>query len=123
MRIICRTILAVALAAANCALGANAFPEARGVLVRFAGEAVAEEFAFDRMYAAEPQAEVLAKDGKILVRATDENRAAAAVGRYIRFGGVASWFPDTLFIESLGIFILCWLTCWFLHRHKKYLKI
>ena len=38
-------------------------------------------------------------------------------------GGVASWFPDTLFIESLGIFILCWLTCWFLHRHKIYLKI
>ncbi len=39
------------------------------------------------------------------------------------FGGVASWFPDTLFVESLGVFILCWLTCWFLHRHKTYLKI
>ena len=45
-----------------------------------------------------------------------------AISRFL-FGGVASWFPDTLFIESLGIFILCWLTCWFLHRHKIYLKI
>jgi len=85
MRIICRTILPVALAAANCALGANAFPEARGVLVRFAGEAVAEKFAFDRMYAAEPQAEVLAKDGKILVRATDENRAVSGDGSLDRW--------------------------------------
>ena len=39
------------------------------------------------------------------------------------FGGVASWFTDTLFVESLGVFALCWLTCWFLHRHRVYLKI
>lgn len=39
------------------------------------------------------------------------------------FGGVASWFPDPLFVESLGVFALCWLTCWFLHRHKVYLKL
>ena len=39
------------------------------------------------------------------------------------FGGVASWFPDAAFVESLGVFVLCWLTCWFLHRHKVYLKI
>ena len=51
------------------AIGANAFPAARGVLVRFAGESVAEKFAFERMEAAEPQAEVLAREGKILVRA------------------------------------------------------
>ena len=38
-------------------------------------------------------------------------------------GGVASWFSDALFVESLGVFALCWLTCWFLHRHKIYLKI
>ena len=39
------------------------------------------------------------------------------------FGGVASWFSNPLFVESLGVFALCWLTCWFLHRHKIYLKI
>jgi predicted acyltransferase len=39
------------------------------------------------------------------------------------FGGIASWFPDALFVESLGVFVLCWLTCWFLHRHKVYLKL
>ena len=38
-------------------------------------------------------------------------------------GGVASWFSDALFVESLGVFVLCWLTCWFLHRHKVYLKL
>ena len=45
-----------------------------------------------------------------------------AISRFL-FGGVASWLPDPLFIESLGIFALCWLTCWFLHRHKIYLKV
>ena len=45
-----------------------------------------------------------------------------AISRFL-FGGVASWFPDPLFIESLGIFALCWLTCWLLHRHKIYLKV
>ena len=39
------------------------------------------------------------------------------------FGGVASWFPSPAFIESLGIVLLCWLTCWFLHRHRLYLKV
>ena len=68
-----------------------AFPGARGVLVRFAGETVAERFAFERMNAAEPQGEVSARNGKILVRATDENRAAAAVGRYIREVAKGHW--------------------------------
>lgn len=39
------------------------------------------------------------------------------------FGGVAGWFSDPLFIESLGVVILCWLTCWFLNRQKIYLKV
>ena len=39
------------------------------------------------------------------------------------FGGVASWFPDPGFVESLGIVVLCWLTCWFLNRHRIYLKV
>ena len=39
------------------------------------------------------------------------------------FGGVASWFPDPKFVESLGIVVLCWLTCWFLNRHRLYLKV
>ena len=39
------------------------------------------------------------------------------------FGGVASWFSGSLFVESLGVFTLCWLTCWFLNRQKIYLKI
>ena len=38
-------------------------------------------------------------------------------------GGVASFFSSPLFIESLGVFLLCWLTCWFLHRQRIYLKI
>ena len=38
-------------------------------------------------------------------------------------GGVASWFPDPLFVEMLGVTVLCWLTCWFLDRHKVYLKV
>jgi len=42
---------------------------------------------------------------------------------HFRFGGIAFWFPDALFVESLGVFVLCWLTCWFLHRHKVYLKL
>ena len=48
---------------------------------------------------------------------------AGSFGGMPFFGGVASRFPDTLFVESLGVFVLCWLTCWFLHRHKVYLKI
>ena len=77
------------------------FPAARGVLSRFAGEKVADLFLFERMDAAEPQAEVLSKDGRILVRATDENRAAAALGRYIREVAKGHWsrrgkrVPDT----------------------------
>jgi len=39
------------------------------------------------------------------------------------FGGVASWFSDPIFIESLGVVLLCWLTCWFLNRHKVYIKV
>ena len=39
------------------------------------------------------------------------------------FGGIASWMPDAIFVESLGVFVLCWLTCWFLHRHKIHLKV
>ena len=27
------------------------------------------------------------------------------------------------FIESLGVVVLCWLTCWFLNRHRLYLKV
>ena len=69
----------------------GAFPAARGVLVRFAGEEVAAKFAFERMFADEPMAEVSAARGKILVRATDENRAAAAVGRYIREIAKGHW--------------------------------
>ncbi|MCQ2390193.1 MAG: DUF5009 domain-containing protein [Kiritimatiellae bacterium] len=45
-----------------------------------------------------------------------------AISRFL-FGGVASWFSDPLFIESLGMVMLCWLTCWFLNRQKIYLKI
>ena len=70
---------------------ACAFPAAQGVLRRFAGEGVAEKFVFARMEADEPQAEIAARDGKILIRATDENRAAAAVGRYIREVAKGHW--------------------------------
>lgn len=45
-----------------------------------------------------------------------------ATSRFL-FGGAASFFSDPLFIESLGMFFLCWLTCWFLHKKKVYLKI
>lgn len=64
---------------------------ARGVLSRFAGEDVASRFCFERMEADEPQAEVSARSGRILIRATDENRAAAAVGRYIREVAHGHW--------------------------------
>ena len=84
-------VLLCAIALRCGAVGANAFPAARGVLVRFAGESVAEKFAFERMEAAEPQTEVLAREGKILVRATDENRASAALGRYIREVAKGHW--------------------------------
>ena len=60
------------------------FPAARGVLERYAGEAAARRFVFEKMDSPEPAAEVSAHEGRILVRATDENRAAAAVGRYVR---------------------------------------
>lgn len=104
MRTLCGTILAAMTTFAGFdAVAANAlmqnarrssecvFPAARGVLARFAGEGVADKFAFERMEAEEPQAEVSARDGKILVRATDENRAAAAVGRYIREVAKGHW--------------------------------
>ncbi len=92
MRIFCRTVLAVALTfASDVSPAAMPFPAARGVLERFAGANVADRFAFERLAAAEPQAEVSARDGKILVRATDENRAAAAVGRYIREVAKGHW--------------------------------
>ena len=85
-----------AVAANACKQNARRSPEcafqaARGVLARFAGEGVADKFAFERMDADVPQAEVSARDGKILVRATDENRAAAAVGRYIREVAKGHW--------------------------------
>ncbi|MDD4016742.1 MAG: DUF5009 domain-containing protein, partial [Kiritimatiellae bacterium] len=44
------------------------------------------------------------------------------ISRFL-FGGVASCFSDPLFVESVGVFLLCWLTCWFLNRHKVYLKL
>lgn len=44
------------------------------------------------------------------------------VSRFL-FGGVASWFADPRFVEFLGVTVLCWLTCWFLDRHKVYLKV
>ncbi|MBQ6245226.1 MAG: hypothetical protein IJK04_00060 [Kiritimatiellae bacterium] len=81
----------------------NPFPAARGVLARFTDETVADKFTFERLDAAEPQAEVSAHDGKILIRATDENRAAAAVGRYIR--EVANR-PGALFAEQSSTFTL-----------------
>ena len=43
------------------------------------------------------------------------------ISRFL-FGGLASCFSDPLFVESIGVFLLCWLTCWFLNRHKVYLK-
>ena len=91
-----RTIRAISLTAAVVLVAAGspaacAFPAAQGVLRRFAGEGIAEKFAFTRMEADEPQAEIAARDGKILIRATDENRAAAAVGRYIREVAKGHW--------------------------------
>lgn len=44
------------------------------------------------------------------------------ISRFL-FGGVAGWFSDPVFIESLGMVTLCWLTCWFLNKHKVYLKV
>ena len=38
-------------------------------------------------------------------------------------GGVAAWFEKPAFVESLGILLICWLICWFLNRHKVYLKV
>ena len=73
--------LAVALASAAAA---EPFPAARGVLERYAGAAAARRFVFEKMESSGPEAEVSARDGRILIRATDENRAAAAVGRYVR---------------------------------------
>ncbi|MBP5543792.1 MAG: hypothetical protein ILM98_06940 [Kiritimatiellae bacterium] len=40
----------------------NPFPAARGVLVRFAGEAVAGKFVFERVEAPDSRAEVSARD-------------------------------------------------------------
>ena len=67
------------------------FPAARGVLARFGGDAAAARFDFERLEAPEPCAEVVARNGRIVVRATDENRAAAAVGRYIREVAKGHW--------------------------------
>ena len=67
------------------------FPAAQGLLSRFAGADAASRFTFERLEVAEPQAEVSARDGRILIRATDENRAAAAVGRYIREVAKGHW--------------------------------
>lgn len=67
------------------------FPAARGVLARFGGEEAAARFDFERIDAVEPQAEVVARNGRIVVRATDENRAAAAIGRYIREVAKGHW--------------------------------
>ena len=44
------------------------------------------------------------------------------ISRFL-FGGVAGWFSDPVFVESLGMVVLCWLTCWFLNKHKVYLKV
>lgn len=68
-----------------------AFPAARGVLARFGGEDAAARFDFEHLEALEPCAEVLARNGRILIRATDENRAAAAIGRYIREVAKGHW--------------------------------
>ena len=39
------------------------------------------------------------------------------------FGGIANWFATPAFIESLGVLLFSWLICWFLDRHKLYLKV
>ena len=94
MKTLCGTVFAVGLLSVFGAAGAGgdcAFPAARGVLERFAGKAVADRFVFVQMDAAKPQGEVLAQDGKIVIRATDENRAASAVGRYIREIAKGHW--------------------------------
>lgn len=67
------------------------FPAARGVLERFAGKQAADGFVFTKLDAKEPHAVVSADNGKILISATDENRAAAAVGRYIREIAKGHW--------------------------------
>lgn len=65
-----------------CALlGFCDFPNARGVLVRFAGEDVAAKFSFVKSGG---ETLVDAADGRIRVSAPNENQAAAALGRYIR---------------------------------------
>ena len=38
-------------------------------------------------------------------------------------GGVAKWFPDPHFAIGLGVLALCWGFCWFLDRHRLYLKV
>jgi len=39
------------------------------------------------------------------------------------FGGVASLCSHPPVIESLGVVTISWLFCWFLNRHKVYLKV
>ena len=39
------------------------------------------------------------------------------------FGGVARFFPNPNFAIGLGVLLLCWGLCWFLNRHKIYLKV
>ena len=59
------------------------FPAARDVLVRFAGAKIADRFVFEKVR--EGGAALIDGQGDgIRIRAANENRAAAAVGRYIR---------------------------------------
>ena len=56
----------------------NPFPAARGVLVRFAGEAVAGKFVFERVEAPDSRAEVSAREARDQI---DEKRYAAEMER------------------------------------------
>lgn len=62
IRTLCGAVPATVIALyAFGASGADVFPAARGVLQRFAGEDAADKFAFMRMEADEPQADVSAR--------------------------------------------------------------
>lgn len=39
------------------------------------------------------------------------------------FGGIDNVCHAGGFVESIGVVVLCWLLCWFLHRNRVYLKI
>ena len=45
-----------------------------------------------------------------------------AISRFL-LGGVARLLPDPQFALGLGVLLLCWGLCWFLNRHKVYLKV